>query len=68
LRIAVLGACVEVEMGKVMYRGSKIGYRAEDEIKLHILLQQRNENEDEFIKSNLRKTCTVFYSGACHER
>jgi hypothetical protein len=43
-----------------MYRGSKIGYRGEDEIKLHILLQQRNENEDEFIKRNLRKTCTVF--------
>jgi hypothetical protein len=42
--------------GEKMYRGSKIGYSGEDEIKRHILLQQRNENEDEFIKQNLRKT------------
>jgi hypothetical protein len=52
---------MEAEIGRKMYRGSKTGYRGEDEIKRHILLQQRNENEDEFIKWNLRKTYMVFF-------
>jgi hypothetical protein len=57
---------MEAEVGRKMCRGGKTGCRGKDELKLHILIQQRNGDEDEFIKRNLRKTCTVFYSDAYH--